>query len=149
LREVLDSDLPTIFEDQRDPEAVRMAAFPPRDEGAFYEHWARIRTERDTLIRTIEFDGQVAGYVSSFERNGERLVGYWISKSFWGKGVATCALAAFLKHDMLRPLFARVVPHNVGSIRVVEKCGFVEVGRGRGAAPTGGEEEEEIVYRMG
>jgi len=41
-----------------------------------------------------------------------------------GQGVATRALAAFLRVVTERPLHAHVAKHNVGSIRVLEKCGF-------------------------
>jgi RimJ/RimL family protein N-acetyltransferase len=44
-----------------------------------------------------------------------------------GAGVATAALAAFLMIVEERPLFAHVAEHNVGSIRVLEKCGFALV----------------------
>lgn len=47
-----------------------------------------------------------------------------IGKSHWGKGVATAALSQFLKVVTTRPLYAYVAKHNVGSIRVLEKCGF-------------------------
>ena len=45
LRDVIDSDLPTFFEHQRDPEAVRMAAFRSRDHEAFMTHWAKLRSK--------------------------------------------------------------------------------------------------------
>ncbi len=38
---------------------------------------------------------------------------------------ATAALRAFLDVELHRPLHAHVVDHNVGSRRVLEKCGFV------------------------
>lgn len=148
LRAVEDGDLPTIFEDQRDPESIRMAAFPAREERAFYDHWAKIRKEEGTVIRTIEFAGEVAGYISSWGRDGELLLGYWISKRFWGKGVATKAVSHFLREMQSRPLLAFAAKHNVGSIRVLEKCGFVLVGEDKSVAPTGGEEVEEFLYRL-
>ena len=149
LRAVVEGDLPAFFEHQRDPESVRMAAFPAREREAFFEHWAKVRAEPGVIIRTIVFDGQVGGNIGSFERGGERLVGYWLGREFWGKGIATGALAAFLECDKTRPLYARVVPQNPGSIRVLEKCGFAAVGRDRAAAATGGPVMEEIVYRLG
>jgi RimJ/RimL family protein N-acetyltransferase len=125
LREVVDSDLPVFFEHQRDPEAVRMAAFPSRDHDAFMTHWAKIRREPSNIIRTIVCDGQVAGNIGSWMGDGRRLVGYWIGREFWGRGVATAALAAFVAEVKERPLHAFVAKHNVGSIRVLEKCEFV------------------------
>jgi RimJ/RimL family protein N-acetyltransferase len=125
LREVVDSDLPVFFEHQRDPEAVRMAAFSSRDHDAFMTHWAKIRREPSNLIRTIVCDGQVAGNIGSWMGDRKRLVGYWIGREFWGRGVATAALAAFVAEVKERPLHAFVAKHNVGSIRVLEKCEFV------------------------
>ncbi len=59
LRAVIDSDLPVFCEQQADPEAARMAAFPAR-EAAFMAHWARIRRDESNVLMTIVVDGQVA-----------------------------------------------------------------------------------------
>jgi RimJ/RimL family protein N-acetyltransferase len=124
LRGVIDSDLPALFEQQRDPEAVRMAAFPSRAWEPFLAHWEKIRANEATLLRTVVYDGQVAGHVLSFERDGVREVGYWLGRQFWGLGIATRALALFLQEESLRPLYAHVAKHNLGSRRVLEKNGF-------------------------
>lgn len=124
LRDVTDADLPILFEFQREPEANAMAAFPARVAEAFYAHWAKIRGDEAVTIKTILLDGQVAGSIGSWKRDNQRLVGYWIGKAYWGKGVATQALAAFLEVVTARPLVAYVAKHNLGSIRVLEKCGF-------------------------
>ena len=71
------------------------------------------------------FEGQVAGNVVSWDQDGKRLVGYWIGKEFWGKGLATRALSELLDELTMRPLHAYVAKTNIGSIRVLEKCGFV------------------------
>src|SRR5919106_5577065 len=55
---------------------------------------------------------------------GEREVTYWIGRSYWGRGIATGALSAFLVGDPSRLLHARVAHDNVGSRRVLEKRGF-------------------------
>ena len=126
LREVVDSDLPIFYEHQRDLEAVRMAAFPSRDRDAFMTHWAKIRREPSNIIRTIVCDGQVAGNAGSWMGDGRRYVSYWVGREFWGSGIATAALAALVAEIKERPLHAFVAKHNVGSIRVLEKCGFVQ-----------------------
>jgi RimJ/RimL family protein N-acetyltransferase len=125
LRDVVDSDLPIFFEHQRDPEAVRMAAFASRDHEAFRTHWAKLRRKPSNIIRTIVGDGQVTGNIGSWIAEDRRLIGYWIGREFWGRGVATAALAAFVVQVKERPLHAFVAGHNVGSIRVLEKCQFV------------------------
>jgi RimJ/RimL family protein N-acetyltransferase len=129
LRDVAESDLPIFYEHQLDPEANRMAAFVARDRDAFMAHWARILVDDSCIAKTVLVDGQVAGNVGSFDMEGQRLVGYWIGKRHWGKGVATRALSTFLELDTARPLHARVAASNVASIRVLEKCGYILYGR--------------------
>jgi RimJ/RimL family protein N-acetyltransferase len=125
LRNIEPSDLPIFYEQQLDADATRIAAFPARDRAAFDAHWAtNILGNSAAINRTIVVDGQVAGNIGSWPQHGVRLVGYWIGKEHWGKGVATRALAAFLHLVTERPLYAHVAKHNVGSIRVLEKCGF-------------------------
>lgn len=125
LRNVDPNDLSIFFEHQLDPDATRMAAFPSRDRAAFDAHWAtNILGNPHAITQTILVDGQVAGNIGSWRQDDVRLVGYWIGKEHWGKGVATRALAAFLNLVTERPLHAHVAKHNVGSIRVLEKCGF-------------------------
>ena len=129
LRDVLESDLPILFEQQADTESSAMAAVPSRDREAFDAHWAKIMAD-DTISssRSIEVGGQVAGHLVSFLINGERQVGYWLGKEFWGQGFLTKALAEFLKIVETRPLFGDVAKHNIGSRRVLEKCGFKVIG---------------------
>jgi RimJ/RimL family protein N-acetyltransferase len=103
LRPVTTGDLPILFEHQADEEASRMAAFATRDRASFDAHWNKILGDRTVLARTILFENQVAGNIASFERRATREVGYWIGKSYWGKGIATAALIAFLEVDCARP----------------------------------------------
>ena len=148
LRDVRDDDLPTFFEHQSDPEANRMANFPPRDRDAFMAHWAKILGDDRGTARTVEVDGAVAGNIVSWVHDGERDVGYWIGREHWGEGVATAALGAFLTIVEERPLFAHVAEHNVGSIRVLEKCGFALVGQVTLPDDAGNEEGTERLYRL-
>jgi len=126
LRDVEKDDLPVFYEQQLDADAARMAAFPSRDRAAFDEHWAKnILGNPANIARTVVIGDRVAGNIGSWTQDGVRLVGYWIGKDYWGRGVATHALAEFLRIIADRPLYAHVAEHNVGSIRVLEKCGFV------------------------
>jgi RimJ/RimL family protein N-acetyltransferase len=145
LRPVREDDLPIFFEHQLDPEANRMANFPPRDRDTFMAHWMRIK-DGPGLVRAIDVDGEVAGNVVSWEHDGERDVGYWIGRNYWGAGIATAALRTLLSELDERPLFAHVVEHNLGSIRVLEKCGFRVVERV--AIPEGEGGGFELRYRL-
>lgn len=124
LRRVIESDLPIFFEHQADPEAAQMAAFPSREHDAFTAHWTKILDDENNIIKTILFQGQVAGNVLSFIMDGKREVGYWLGRQFWGRGIATRALSAFLEQVTERPLHAYVAKHNLASLHVLQKCGF-------------------------
>jgi RimJ/RimL family protein N-acetyltransferase len=124
LREVEDGDLPLFFEWQRDPESVALSGVPARDRPAFDAHWARIRRDPSGTLRTVVADGEVVGNTLAFDQSGRRVVGYWVGREHWGRGIATRALAAFLAELPERPLHATVSPGNAGSVRVLEKCGF-------------------------
>ncbi len=151
LRNVTETDLPIFFEQQLEPEANHMAAFTtknPEDREAFNAHWAKILADEDNINKTILFEGQVAGHVSSFIMFGERNVSYWLGKEFWGKGVATAALTKFLEHVTIRPLYGRAIKDNLASIRVLEKCGFKPSGYSKGFAEGRGEEVEEVILKL-
>lgn len=137
LRPVEESDLPILYEQQLDPEAAAMAAFPSRDEEAFYAHSRKIMADESVVFKAILFDDQVAGSMGSWEMAGEREVGYWLGKEFWGKGIATEALRQFLEVIRTRPLYAHAAKHNIGSKRVLEKCGFLVVGEDSYTNPAG------------
>jgi RimJ/RimL family protein N-acetyltransferase len=127
LRNVVESDLDAFYEHQREPEATAMALFPARDREAFDAHWRRILSDDTLVTRTIVDDeGRVAGNIGCWEQDGRRLLGYWIGKEFWGRGLATRAVTELVK-ELPRPLHAWVARSNTGSIRVLEKCGFVQV----------------------
>lgn len=124
LRDVEPGDLPLFFEHQRDAEAAAMAGFTSRDRPAFDEHWAKLLADETCLKKTVLADGQVVGNIGSWTAHGERDVGYWIDRAYWGRGVASAALSAFLQLERTRPLYASLAKHNVASLRVLQKCGF-------------------------
>lgn len=151
LREVTDHDLSIFFEQLRDPVACHMAAFTakdPADRDAFMAHWAKIRRDDTIVIRTITVAGEAVGHVLSFEQFAEREVSYWIGRDYWGRGLATRALAEFLCQVKFRPLYARVARDNFASRRVLEKCGFILVGEDKGFANARDEEIEEYVLKL-
>ena len=153
LRDVVNDDLSIFFENQLDHEANYMAAFTAKDptnQEAFTAHWHKILANETNIIRTIIFNEQVAGSVSSYEDEGRPEVTYWLGKEYWGKGIATRALKEFLaSHNTIRPIYARVAKDNPGSRRVLEKCGFTVVGESKGFANARGQEIEELLLELG
>ena len=152
LRDVLSDDLPIFFEQQLNQEANTMAAFTakdPTDQEAFMVHWHKILENDTCIIKTIIFNKQVAGSVSSYEEEGKPEVTYWLGREYWGKGIATWALKELLlHHNQKRPMYARVAKDNTGSRRVLEKCGFTIVSEGKGFANARGQEIEELLLEL-
>ncbi len=147
LRDVRDDDLRIFFEQERDPIANLLAAYPARDLEAFMLHW-RKKASGDTpcFIKTIMFDGCLAGSIECWANDGKWLLGYWIGREFWGKGIATAALREFLTYVKMRPLHAHVPSHNKASLRVLEKCGFTVSGQGSIFSEVHGHDVEEIHF---
>ena len=152
LKEVVDDDLPLFFDFQLDPDANYMAAFTardPTDRKAFTTHWHRIMADPTTINRTIVYDGKVVGSVSSYEESGKPEVTYWIGRAYWGKGIGTRALTAFLALvNPERPIYARVAKDNLGSHRILEKYGFQVIGETKGFANARGEEIDELLLEL-
>src|SRR5919201_4264226 len=151
LREVRHEDLPVLFEQWADPVAAHMAAFTApdhMDRDAFERRWSRLRTDETIIARAIVVDGEVAGTIGSWGDRNEREVTYWIGRSYWGKGIATAALNAFLTVDQSPPLHARVAYDKFASHRVLEKCGFRVIATQRGFARARSAEIEELVLRL-
>lgn len=145
LRDVQEGDFSIFYEQQLDPEATHMAAFPARDYEAFTAHWEKGMAEETTILKTVVFQGRVAGNVVSWEQSGKCNVGYWLGKEYWGKGVASAALSLFLTEFEKRPLFSHVAKHNVASIHVLQKCGFANYCAGKFTDVDGDEGEEFIM----
>ena len=152
LRDVTEADLDLFFQQQLDPEANQMAAFTakdPADREAFDGKWAKILAGERITLKAILYAEQVAGYIVSHGWFGDLEVSYWIGKEFWGRGIATAALAQFLDVVQTRPLYARAAQDNIASLRVLQKCGFKISGEDRGFANARGEEVAEFILQLG
>jgi RimJ/RimL family protein N-acetyltransferase len=138
LRPVEDADLDALFDQMRDRESVRMAAFTaagPDDRSAFDAHMVRVRTWPDITRRSVTCDGQLVGNIAAFVVEGETEVTYWIDRAAWGRGIAGRALELLVDIVPARPLHARAASDNVGSLRVLQKAGFKIIGTESSFAP--------------
>ena len=79
-------------------------------------------------------------------------IGYWLGRAYWGCGYATeiseavAAIARGRGHD---PIWASVLPDNAGSIRVLQKTGFVRDGEARRVYRLRNSEMTVHRYRLG
>ena len=129
LRDVASEDLPALYQFQLDPESNQMAVTNARDLDAFDATWAEILSDRSIVAKAVLVDGMLVGSITCFKMDGLDAIGYWIAREHWGRGIATRALDLILREVSTRPLHARVAKTNVGSIRVLERCGFAITGR--------------------
>ena len=151
LRAVRDDDLDAIYDQMRDPVAVRMAAFTaedPDDRAAFDAHFARLRTEPDILLFAITVDGELTGTVASFAVGDDTEITYWLDRAWWGRGIATRAVELLLEVLPVRTITARAASDNAGSLAVLHKLGFRPVGKEVAYATGRGREIEETVLRL-
>jgi RimJ/RimL family protein N-acetyltransferase len=151
LRPVTNADLDGLFAQMSDPESVRMAAFTaqdPSDRDAFNARMTRVLSSPGSLHRAVEYDGVLVGSIASFVVDDDTEVTYWIDRAYWGRGIATRALGLLLELVPVRPVFARAASDNLGSLRVLTRCGFEVIGTNRDYAPGRGEVIEETILRL-
>jgi ribosomal-protein-alanine N-acetyltransferase len=84
----------------------------------------------------IEYEGMVAGQamITNIARGAvcSGVAGYWVGRSFAGRGIAPTALALAVDHAIrgagLHRVEVAIQPENTASLRVVAKLGFREEG---------------------
>ncbi len=156
LRPVHESDLDVLFDQMRDPESVRMAAFTPDDPDDrqwFNGHTAKLLASPQITLRAVTCNEDLVGSIASFVVEGQTEVTYWevtywIDRAVWGRGIASGALALFLEVVRGRPLYARAASDNAASLRVLEKAGFRVVDTEVSFAPARRVDIEETILRL-
>lgn len=144
-------DLELLFMFQLDKEAGYLAAFMPQnqaDRTAYIEKHTKLLNDLTVNAQTIIMDNTIVGSIAKFEMEGSAEITYWIDKNFWNRGIATAALKQFLIIENARPVFGRVAFDNIGSQKVLEKCGFVKTGTDKGFANARQAVIEEFIYKL-
>ena len=95
------------------------------------------RTDGPFVYPIITNDSKNIGYVQLCQiDDGSWEIGYHIAKQFTGQGYATEAVKAFLpamaKKLNIKEVYGICLAENTASVRVLEKCGFVQVFQGMG-----------------
>lgn len=151
LRPTEISDLDTLFQFQLDKEGGYLAAFMPEDptdKSAYKEKFTKLLVNPAVNNQTIILDNNIVGSIAKFIMDGNTEITYWIDRKFWGKGIATEALKSFLVIETVRPVFGRVAFDNLGSQKVLERCGFEKIGTDKGFANARQMEVEEFIYKL-
>jgi len=117
--------------------------------------WVQLASSEGlNLVFAIDIDGFAVGAVGL--RPGEDVnrlsaeIGYWLGEEFWGRGIATEALAAVTEYAFqtlgMARVYAEVFEWNAASMRVLEKCGFEREGVLRKAAMKDRKLIDQIVF---
>lgn len=136
LRRFTEDDASLLYELNFDPEVIRYTHDPLTDVEEARKVLAEVILPQYIsyghgrwavhLTSSLEFMGW-CGLKYLSEKNDVDL-GYRFMKKFWGKGYATEAALACIHYGFatlnLHRIVGRALPRNLGSIRVLEKCGM-------------------------
>ncbi|WP_126243401.1 GNAT family N-acetyltransferase [Chitinophaga rhizosphaerae] len=151
IRPTVLADLESFFRFQLNEEANFLAAFTskdPTDKPAYLEKYAKHLADPAINMQTILSGETIVGSMAKFIMHGDAAITYWLDRQHWGKGYATEALKRLLAIETTRPVFGRVAFDNVGSRRVLEKCGFSMIGTDKGFANARQAEIEELIFKL-
>jgi len=100
----------------------------------------------DQLIGIIGYNLQTDIYSHTAE------IGYWLAEPFWGKGFILKAIKLAIEHAFsvtdIKRLYTSVFEHNIASVKVLEKAGFVYEGKGIKAVVKNGEYYNDLRYAL-
>lgn len=107
-------------------------------------------------IFAIDREGEAIGSVgiypkeNIFCKNAE--LGYWLAEPFWGQGLMVEAVRQIVAYGWatfdLHRLYARPFGDNTGSIRVLQKAGFVQEGHLRESIWKNGRYHDELIFSL-
>lgn len=139
LRALRRDDLAAIESAIGDWQVARMlsSVHHPLPQDGTAEFLARVAEDEAAghTLRAVDCGGTFAGVVAlhPHEDSDGLELGYWLARSFWGRGLATAAAGRLLEerfHTGTVPgVWARAAADNPASHRVLEKLGFEPVGR--------------------
>lgn len=132
-----------------------MSAFPyPYTLDDANEFLARATSLRPAQFFGIEADELLVGGAGlepcSGSRAGVAILGYWLSPSHWGRGIASDVVRLLVARGFspgFKRIEASVFAPNAASARVLEKCGFALEGRLRSSyVDRDGKRCDELVF---
>ena len=136
LRPFKESDAEGMFANwANDPDVTKYLTWTPHGDveltRALLRMWEEEAKKPESYNWAIEFRGELIGNISLLQisDNSERAaVGYCMGKKWWGKGIMTEAFSEVLRYCFEEVGFYRITGEhaapNVGSGRVMEKCGL-------------------------
>ncbi|MEO3748392.1 GNAT family N-acetyltransferase [Plantactinospora sp. B5E13] len=120
------------------------AALERRDQGTGLVHL--ILDESGQVVGRIALNNIIRGAFQSVS------LGYWVSGSHNGRGLATAAVREMVRLAFtelgLHRIQAEVLPHNAGSRRVLERNGFVRIGMAPDYLNIAGRWQDFVLYQL-
>ncbi len=160
LRPFSEGDVATMVAAGNDADvyANMMDAFPHplTEEGALEFIRTRGGSDGKEKILAIEWNDVHVGNIGLHPQSDvfrfSAEIGYFVGKSYWGKGIATEAVRQMVQigfNEMrLRRIWAGVYAFNESSMRVLEKVGFQKEGVARQAVFKNGEFCDQHIYSV-
>ncbi|MFY8351298.1 GNAT family N-acetyltransferase [Pseudoalteromonas sp. SSM20] len=110
----------------------------------------------NAMVRAIERNDKLCGVIGVYLKQAEYAhsaeIGYWLGKNFWQQGIATTAVKLFVDDIFSKTQISRiynpVTSANIGSIRVLEKAGFVREGVLKQSVKHQGKLYDEYLYAI-
>ncbi|MDO4211868.1 MAG: GNAT family N-acetyltransferase [Bacteroidales bacterium] len=141
LRPWQESDAEALYKYASDPIVGNRAGWPPHQSaGESLEIIRTVFNNPTTWAIVLKETGEAIGAMGYMPdcplnlpaREGEPLVGYWVGKPHWNKGICTEALKLMLKYIRKETTYSSLISShfidNPASGRVMEKCGFLPTG---------------------
>ena len=140
LRKIRESDAEYLFRNwASDPEVTKFLTFSPHQDIEVSKKIIALWLEAEKDPKTIRFFITIKGSDEAWGTidvvgypDGVPEIGYCLSRKQWGKGYMTEACKAFLQYlfDLgFDKVEIRAHEKNIGSNRVIQKCGFTFVGK--------------------
>ncbi|WP_172840574.1 GNAT family N-acetyltransferase [Virgibacillus phasianinus] len=161
LRQVTVEDAKDMFTYLSDEDVVKTMGLDPCQtiEDACDEiKWYKSIYQENTGIRwgiTPKDSGKVigsCGFLNMHSKHHRAEVGYGLGKDYWGKGIASEALAAVVAYGyqqlQLERIEALIEPANLSSQKLVEKHGFTREGLLRHYEYTRGKFDDLYIYSI-
>ena len=138
LRPWRQADAESMYEYAKDPDIGPIAGWPAHQSVAESRHIVRMfmdtpevyaicLKEADQPIGCIQL--KLKGSTDITDREDECELGYWLGKSFWGRGIMPEAVNEMLRHAFeeagMNKVWVGYYEGNEKSRRVQQKCGFV------------------------
>ncbi|PHR56968.1 MAG: GNAT family N-acetyltransferase [Robiginitomaculum sp.] len=139
LRPLIASDAEALFAVFSDPQVCTYWSGPPHKTQAETHAYVALSVADSTStcwVLTLQNDQALGWIYLGDRRSGIAEIGFILRRDHWGKGLVVEAAHAVVQYGFdqrnLRRIYADADPDNAGSIRVIEKLGFLYEGRARG-----------------